>query len=49
MKRMIEEVRNGFSPGEWILKNRVGRPVFNPSRRKEAEHPIMAVRTSSAP
>jgi ketol-acid reductoisomerase len=43
MKRMLEEVQNGTFAREWILENQVGRPVFTSLRRREAEHPIMAV------
>lgn len=43
MKRMLEEVQNGIFAKEWILENQVGRPVFNALRKKEAEHPIVAV------
>lgn len=43
MKRMLQEVQNGSFAKEWILENRVGRPMFNALRRKEAEHPIEEV------
>jgi ketol-acid reductoisomerase len=43
MKRMLEEVQTGSFAKEWILENRVGRPVFNALRKKEAEHPIEAI------
>ena len=43
MKRILEEVQNGMFAKEWISENQVGRPVFNALRKKEAEHPIVAV------
>ncbi|MGA2518245.1 MAG: ketol-acid reductoisomerase [Thermodesulfobacteriota bacterium] len=43
MKRMLQEVQNGSFAKEWILENRVGRPMFNALRKKEAEHPIEEV------
>jgi ketol-acid reductoisomerase len=43
MKRMLKEVQTGSFAKEWILENRVGRPMFNALRRKEAEHPIEEV------
>ena len=43
MKRMLQEVQNGSFAKEWILENRVGRPMFNALRRKEAQHPIEEV------
>jgi ketol-acid reductoisomerase len=43
MKRMLKEVQTGSFAKEWILENRVGRPMFNALRKKEAEHPIEEV------
>ena len=43
MKRILEGVQNGIFAKEWISENQAGRPVFNALRRKEAEHPIVAV------
>lgn len=43
MKRILEEVQNGTFAREWILENKVGRPVFNALRRREAEHPIVSI------
>ncbi|MBS3917627.1 MAG: ketol-acid reductoisomerase [Deltaproteobacteria bacterium] len=43
MKRILEEVRNGQFAREWIIENRVGRPVFTALRKKEAEHSIETV------
>jgi ketol-acid reductoisomerase len=36
-------VQNGNFAREWIIENRVGRPVFTALRKKEAEHPIEVV------
>ncbi len=43
MKRMLEEVQNGSFAKEWILENQVGRPMFTALRKREAEHPIVAI------
>jgi ketol-acid reductoisomerase len=43
MKRMLEEVQNGSFAKEWILENQVARPVFTALRKREAEHPIVAI------
>lgn len=43
MRRILEEVRNGNFAKEWIIENRIGRPVFTALRKKEAEHPIEVV------
>jgi ketol-acid reductoisomerase len=43
MKRMLEEIQNGTFAREWISENMAGRPVFTALRRREAEHPIVAV------
>ena len=43
MRRILEEVQNGSFAREWILENQVGRPVFTALRRREAEHPIVAI------
>jgi len=43
MKRILQEVQNGQFAKEWIIENRIGRPVFTALRKKEAEHPIEIV------
>jgi ketol-acid reductoisomerase len=43
MRRILEEIRDGRFAEEWIAENRNGRPNFNESRRRAAEHPIEAV------
>jgi len=43
MKRVLQEIQNGKFAREWMLENRVNRPMFNAMRRAEAEHPIEKV------
>ncbi len=43
MKRILGEIQTGQFAKEWLLENRVGRPVFSALRRMEAEHPIEEV------
>ncbi|MCD5402047.1 ketol-acid reductoisomerase [candidate division NPL-UPA2 bacterium] len=43
MKRILKEVQSGEFAREWILENRVGRPVFKALAKKDADHPIEKV------
>jgi ketol-acid reductoisomerase len=43
MKRILSEIQTGQFAKEWLLENRVGRPVFNAIARREAEHPVEQV------
>jgi ketol-acid reductoisomerase len=43
MKKILQEVRSGEFAREWLLENRVGRPVFNKGRNEWREHPIEIV------
>ncbi len=43
MKRILNEIQTGQFAKEWLLENRVGRPVFSALRRIESEHPIEEV------
>ena len=43
MKKILDEVRSGEFAREWLLENRIGRPVFNNARREWAKHPIEIV------
>ncbi len=43
MKKILEEIQTGQFAKEWLLENRVGRPVFNALREREKEHPIEEV------
>jgi len=42
-KQRPEEIQNGTFAKEWISENMAGRPVFTALRRREAEHPIVAI------
>jgi len=43
MKEILEEIQSGSFAREWILENRIGRPVFNALTKKGEEHPIEKV------
>jgi ketol-acid reductoisomerase len=43
MKKVLSEIQNGEFAREFILENRVGRPMFNALVRKDAAHPIEVV------
>jgi ketol-acid reductoisomerase len=43
MRRILAEIQTGQFAREWLLENRVGRPVFNATARRQAEHPIEEV------
>src|SRR5436309_9272491 len=43
MKKILSEIQTGQFAKEWLLENRVGRPVFNAIARREAEHPVEQV------
>ncbi|MGB9792216.1 MAG: ketol-acid reductoisomerase [Thermacetogeniaceae bacterium] len=43
MKRILKEIQDGSFAKEWLLENKVGMPVFNALRKKEAEHLIEKV------
>ncbi len=43
MKKILNEIQIGQFAREWILENRVGRPVFNALVQKGKEHPIEKV------
>ncbi len=45
MKRILEEIQSGSFAKEWLLENRVNRPVFNALRRREREHLLEEVGT----
>ncbi len=40
MKNILEEIQSGRFAREWMLENRVNRPVLSALRRREKEHPI---------
>ena len=43
MKRILNEIQTGAFAREWILENKVGRPVFNALTKKGEEHIIERV------
>ena len=43
MRKIIREVQSGEFAKEWILENKVGRPVFNALLKKEEQHFIEKV------
>ncbi len=43
MQMVLEEIQSGEFAREWILENRVGRPVFNALARRDANHLIEKV------
>ncbi len=43
MKKILEEIQSGEFAREWMLENKVNRPVFNALRRREKEHPMEEV------
>ncbi|MFB0527553.1 MAG: ketol-acid reductoisomerase, partial [bacterium] len=43
MKKILKEVRSGEFAREWLLENRIGRPVFNKGRKEWTEHPLEIV------
>lgn len=43
MKKVLSEIQTGQFAREWLLENRVGRPVFNSARKHLANHQIEKV------
>ena len=43
MKEILGEIQSGEFAREWIMENKVGRPVFNAVRRLERDHPVEQV------
>ena len=43
MRKVLKEIQSGEFARRWLVENRVNRPVFNASRRHEAEHAIEVV------
>ena len=43
MEKILKEVQSGEFAREYLLENRVGRPVFNSARKSLASHPIEKV------
>ncbi len=40
MKKILDEIQTGEFAREWMLENKVNRPVFNAILKRDAEHPI---------
>lgn len=45
MKEILGNIQSGSFAKDWLLENQVGRPFFNASKKKEAEHEIEKVGT----
>jgi ketol-acid reductoisomerase len=43
MKQILAEIQGGTFAREWLLENRVGRPVFSAMKRRDEEHPVEVV------
>lgn len=43
MKGVLTDIQNGTFAKNWLLENQVGRPFFNATKNKEAEHEIEKV------
>ncbi|MBI4531831.1 MAG: ketol-acid reductoisomerase [Candidatus Latescibacteria bacterium] len=43
MKQILAEIQDGSFAREWLLENRVGRPVFNATKRRDEEHFVEVV------
>ena len=43
MKKILTEIQSGTFAREWMLENKVNRPVFNALLKKDKEHPIERV------
>jgi ketol-acid reductoisomerase len=40
MKQVLSDIQNGVFAKDWLLENKVGRPVFNALTAKDEAHPI---------
>ena len=43
MKKILSEIKSGEFAKEWLLENRVGRPVFNQARKECSEQEVEKV------
>ncbi len=43
MRKVLKEIQSGEFASRWLLENRLNRPCFTASRKKEAEHQIEVV------
>ena len=43
MKKVLKEIQDGVFARNWLLENQLNRPEFNAIKKRELEHPIVAV------
>jgi len=43
MKKVLSAIQDGSFARQWLLENKVGRPVYNARKRQDAEHQIEKV------
>ncbi|CAH2212084.1 ketol-acid reductoisomerase [Tepidibacter aestuarii] len=43
MKGVLREIQTGAFAKDWIMENKLNRPVFNSFKKRELEHPIVEV------
>jgi len=43
MEVVLSEIQTGNFATEWILENKINRPVFNALKKRELEHPLVQV------
>ena len=43
MKKVLQEIQDGVFARNWLLENKMNRPEFNAIKKRELEHPIVAV------
>lgn len=43
MEQVLKEIQTGSFAREWILENKINRPVFTALKKRELEHPIVEV------
>ncbi|RKD25308.1 ketol-acid reductoisomerase [Caminicella sporogenes DSM 14501] len=43
MKKVLKEIQSGEFAKEWLLENKLNRPVFNSVKKRELSHPIVEV------
>ena len=43
MKKVLQEIQDGVFARNWLLENKLNRPEFNAIKKRELEHPIVAV------
>ena len=43
MEKVLEEIQNGEFARDWLVENAINRPNFNAIKRRELQHPLVAV------